>query len=97
MKSPRSTVVWKGMWDILDDVYETYSWRASMSLMGGVLIYLMTVGSLRTVMGTPLGTGFVADIDRCYLYIPTMWQMEVSKVSSIQPHVRQKLIELPIQ
>ncbi len=72
-----TAVVWKGFWEILDDVYETYKWRVSMGITGGILAYLLVIGSLRTVMGTPLGTGYFVDIDDCYLYIQTMWQMEV--------------------
>ena len=70
-------VVWKGFWEILDDVYETYKWRASIGGTGAILVYLLLIGSLQATMGTPLGTGFFVDMDQCYLYIPTMWQMEV--------------------
>jgi hypothetical protein len=72
------TILWKGFWEVLDDLYEFCGWRVSLAATGVVLVFLISVGSLRSVMGTPLGTGFYVDTAATYLYIPTIWQMEVN-------------------
>jgi len=71
-------ILWKGFWEILDDVYAATGWKASLLSSGVVLALLTSVGSLRAVMGTPLGTGFYVDADKSYLFIPTMWNMELN-------------------
>ena len=71
-------LLWKGFWELLDRIFVNYGWQVTLSITGFTVMFLLTIGSLRAVMGSPLGTGYFVDIDNCYLYITTMWQMEVS-------------------
>lgn len=59
--------LWKGYWAILDDAYVTYHRWACVVLVASVLCFLIAIGSLRVVMGAPLGTGFMVDIDTYYM------------------------------